>query len=127
MVIKLKWDQKNVFNRITKTLFAFQKVEPVVSAPPAGGDARGTLLDEIRRGKELRKVTPSTSSAAKQDMATENTLAGALARALADRAKAIHSDSDEEEDEEDDDDEWDEWPTPIFQPNLRKWNSWWRW
>jgi neural Wiskott-Aldrich syndrome protein len=83
-------------------------VEPVEKAPAAGGDTRSTLLDQIRQGKELRKVTPGTSSAAKPDMVTENTLAGALARALADRAKAIHSDSDEEEDEEDDDDEWDE-------------------
>lgn len=83
-------------------------MEPVVNSAPPVDDVRGNLLDQIRRGKELRKVTPGTSAAAKPDMATENTLAGALARALADRAKAIHSDSDEEEDEEDDDDEWDE-------------------
>jgi neural Wiskott-Aldrich syndrome protein len=78
-------------------------------APPSGGDARGNLLDEIRRGKELRKVTPNAASASKpNDMTSENTLAGALARALADRAKAIHSDSDEDEDDDEDDDEWDE-------------------
>ncbi|CAB3377094.1 Hypothetical predicted protein [Cloeon dipterum] len=85
-----------------------KKVEPVSNPVPSGGDARGDLLDEIRRGKELRKVTPGASSAAKPDMEKEDTLAGALARALADRAKVIQSDSDEDDDDDEDDDEWDE-------------------
>ena len=44
---------------------------------------------------------PSSTSA------EEVGLAGALARALADRAKHIQSDDDEEDVDEDDDDEWD--------------------
>ncbi|XP_059488828.1 actin nucleation-promoting factor WASL-like [Neocloeon triangulifer] len=85
-----------------------KKVEPTSNPAPVVVDARCDLLDEIRRGKELRKVTPGASSAVKQDMKSENTLAGALARALADRAKVIQSDSDEDDDDEEDDDEWDE-------------------
>jgi Wiskott-Aldrich syndrome protein len=74
-------------------------------------DVRGNLLDQIRQGIELKRVVPSASSAAsKQDVAAQDTLAGALARALAERSRAIHSDSSSvsSEDEEEDDEEWED-------------------
>jgi Wiskott-Aldrich syndrome protein len=74
---------------------------------PAGvGDSRGELLDQIRQGVELKSVqsTPRPSV----NTAPEDGLAGALARALAERARAIHSETSGSSDGGDEEDEWDE-------------------
>lgn len=72
----------------------------------SSSDTRGDLLDQIRQGVELKSVQPIQRQA--ED--PQNSLAGALARALAERAKFIHSDSSEDEDEndEEEDDEWED-------------------
>lgn len=69
-------------------------------------DSRGELLDQIRQGVELRSVQPVER--VHQPVAPENSLAGALARALAERSRAIHSESSESSTDEEDDDEWED-------------------
>ncbi|XP_075228899.1 actin nucleation-promoting factor WASL-like [Lycorma delicatula] len=71
-------------------------------------DSRGELLDQIRQGIELKPVQPENRTAL--NSLPEDGLAGALARALAERSKAIHSDSSasSNEDEDDEDDEWED-------------------
>lgn len=81
-----------------------------IDRKPSIDNARGDLLSEIRKGfqlkptseRELKPVTPPAEQ--KPD------LASALAKALANRNKAFHSedDDDSETDSNDDDDEWDD-------------------
>ncbi|XP_047102964.1 neural Wiskott-Aldrich syndrome protein-like [Schistocerca piceifrons] len=74
------------------------------------GDSRGDLLDQIRQGVELKSVQPNQRPQVEE---TQNSLAGALARALAERARVIHSESsgssgDDDDDDDDGDDEWED-------------------
>ncbi|KAK6639970.1 hypothetical protein RUM43_008247 [Polyplax serrata] len=81
----------------------------VEKKPVTHMDSRGELLDQIRQGVELKSV---------QQMEKPNGpsvpldgIAGALARALAERSKAFHHDSDSDSDSDadgDSDSEWDE-------------------
>ena len=75
-----------------------------------GGGGRDDLLAQIRGGATLRHVTDKPAPAPASSEAAPPGLAGALARALADRKRVIHSsDEDEEEEEEDeDDDDWED-------------------
>ncbi|XP_028158926.1 wiskott-Aldrich syndrome protein-like [Ostrinia furnacalis] len=87
-----------------------KSLKPVeVSAkPPVVEDSRSNLLSEIRQGVELRAVSRSTSNTASDSSrACGDGLAGALARALQERNRAIHSDSDSDSDETSDG-EWDD-------------------
>ncbi|XP_065570190.1 actin nucleation-promoting factor WASL-like [Artemia franciscana] len=80
-----------------------------VDAPRKGSvDSRGDLLDQIRTGVELKSV-PQTDSSSKSSMDENAGLAGALARALAERSRVIQSDSDDGDssDSAEEDDEWD--------------------
>lgn len=68
-------------------------------------DSRGELLNQIRQGVELKSVQPVEKPS--QGSLPVDGLAGALARALAERSKAIHSDSSDTNDsDESDSDEW---------------------
>ncbi|XP_050537126.1 actin nucleation-promoting factor WASL-like [Daktulosphaira vitifoliae] len=68
---------------------------------------RSDLLDQIRQGVELKSVQPIQKKTVNN--LEGNGLAGALARALAERARVIHSDSSTSESSDDDeDDEWDD-------------------
>lgn len=70
-------------------------------------DPRHDLLDQIRAGKDLKPVEKAASAApAKQDGL--DGIAGALARALQERSRVIHSDSEESGQDEDEDDDWDD-------------------
>lgn len=72
-------------------------------------DTRNELLDQIRQGVELKAVQPVAKPAL--TTAPPDSLAGALARALAERAHAIHSDSStssSSEEEEEDDEDWED-------------------
>ncbi|KAJ1525200.1 hypothetical protein ONE63_010032 [Megalurothrips usitatus] len=73
------------------------------------GDSRSELMDQIRQGKELKAVVPAPRPSPSNSMPSDS-LAGALARALADRSRAIHSDSSGSSsgEEEEDDDEWED-------------------
>ncbi|KDR14899.1 Neural Wiskott-Aldrich syndrome protein [Zootermopsis nevadensis] len=73
----------------------------------SASDSRGELLDQIRQGIELKSVQPTPKPS--MNSAPEDTLAGALARALAERSRAIHSDTSGSSDDDDNDDEDDEW------------------
>ncbi|OCT66358.1 hypothetical protein XELAEV_18042614mg [Xenopus laevis] len=77
------------------------------SAAPSGG--RGALLDQIRHGIQLNKVTDSAEPPLSPQPSTEG-LVGALMHVMQKRSKAIHSSDDDEEDgaDDDDDDEWDD-------------------
>lgn len=76
--------------------------------PASVNDSRGELLDQIRQGVELKSV--QTTPRPSVNTPPQDSLAGALARALAERARAIHSEtsgsSDDDDDEEDD--EWED-------------------
>lgn len=85
-----------------------RKVDPAALSTGSGsGDARNDLLDEIRRGKEL-KPAAERELTGQRDSCNRGTdaLADALRRALQDRSKAFQS-SDEDESTSDND-EWDD-------------------
>ncbi|XP_076807528.1 uncharacterized protein LOC143450749 isoform X2 [Clavelina lepadiformis] len=81
------------------------------SAPPPSG-GRGALLDAIRKGKKLKSLSdadPDEKESVAPQTSEESGLAGALARALQNREKAIHTDSESGSDNDfDDDDDWDD-------------------
>jgi len=87
---------------IGKTL---KHVEVDNKRPASVGDSRGELLDQIRQGIELKSVqiTPRPTVNA----APDDSLSGALARALEERARAIYSSGSSGEDDGDDE-EWNE-------------------
>lgn len=73
-------------------------------------DARSDLLSEIRKGCKLKPVDEREFKPVVNipNETNSNDLAGALARALAERSKAIHSEDDDDTDSEDfNDDEWE--------------------
>lgn len=70
-------------------------------------DSRNDLLDQIRAGKELKPVEKKANTAPTTDDIMDG-MAGALARALEERCRVIHSDSDDSGQEQDDDDDWDD-------------------
>lgn len=70
-------------------------------------DSRGALLDQIRGGVQLKSV-PDSARISPSENKLEG-LAGALARALQERAKAcMPDDSDSSDDSESEEDEWDD-------------------
>ncbi|XP_075525759.1 actin nucleation-promoting factor WASL-like [Dermacentor variabilis] len=70
-------------------------------------DARGALLDQIRGGIRLKSV-PDSARTSPSETKLEG-LAGALARALQERAKAcMPDDSDSSDDSESEEDDWDD-------------------
>ncbi|XP_046400040.1 neural Wiskott-Aldrich syndrome protein-like [Ischnura elegans] len=78
-------------------------------------DSRGELLDQIRQGVELRSVSAvPRNDRPVSSVTVADSLAGALARALAERSRAIHSSSDsssdggEDGEDGDDDEEWED-------------------
>lgn len=77
------------------------------NAPKPSGvpDSRNDLLGQIRAGKELKPVEKKATPVLVSDDVMEG-MAGALARALEERCRVIHSDSDESDQDEDDD--WDD-------------------
>ncbi|KAK9888656.1 hypothetical protein WA026_000885 [Henosepilachna vigintioctopunctata] len=83
-------------------------LKPVEEKKVAVVEARNDLLCEIRKGFSLKPVQEREMKQLNQGNETGSTdLAGALARALAERSKAIHSEDDDSEDEDSNDDEWD--------------------
>ncbi|KAK7868548.1 hypothetical protein R5R35_009448 [Gryllus longicercus] len=79
----------------------------VESKVPTSGASRGDLLDQIRQGVELKSVQPLPRPS--QTSTPQNGLAGALARALAERSRVIHSDSSGSSGEDnEDEDEWED-------------------
>ena len=74
---------------------------------PSVHDPRNDLLDQIRAGKDLKPVEKTTSAAPAKTDGLEG-IAGALARALQERSRVIHSDSEESGQDEDEDDDWDD-------------------
>ena len=88
-----------------------QQLKPVteterIRSPSFSGDPKSDLLEQIRAGKELKHVEKSESPVVKE--LTPDGIAGALARALQDRSRVIHSDSESDQDQREDD-EWDDW------------------
>lgn len=84
-----------------------QKLKTVeeVTRRISNSDPKSDLLEQIRAGKELKHVEKSEESASKE--VTPEGIAGALARALQERNRVIHSDSDRS-DRENEDDDWDD-------------------
>ncbi|VVC46089.1 CRIB domain,PH domain-like,WASP family, EVH1 domain,WH1/EVH1 domain,WH2 domain,Wiscott-Aldrich syndrome [Cinara cedri] len=79
---------------------------PVKDSNSTLPSSRSNLLDQIRQGVELKSVQPIQKKSVNN--LEGDGLAGALARALADRARVIHSDSSTSDSSEDDDDDWDD-------------------
>ncbi|XP_075434411.1 actin nucleation-promoting factor WAS isoform X3 [Ascaphus truei] len=81
----------------------------VQSSPtPAPARGRGGLLDQIRQGIQLNKVT-DTGEAPTSPQESAG-LVGALMHVMQKRSKAIHSSDDDDDDggDDDEDDEWDD-------------------
>lgn len=87
-------------------------VEPTdTSSNSSGGgggeDIRDQLMNQIRQGVGLRKVEPNANKAEVSKTPTSG-LAGALARALQERSRAINqTDDSSDSDSHSSDDEWD--------------------
>lgn len=74
--------------------------------PTVVEDSRGELLRQIREGIELKPIPNEV----KLNMISTSRggLADALSRALAERSRAIHSESEDSTSDTTDDDEWDD-------------------
>ncbi|XP_012214567.1 actin nucleation-promoting factor WASL-like [Linepithema humile] len=84
-----------------------RKVNKTEIKPAPVEDSRGDLLRQIREGIELKPVPNEVKSSITPT--SRGGLADALSRALAERSRAIHSESeDSTSDTTDDDDEWDD-------------------
>lgn len=80
-------------------------------AMPSIPSGRGALLDQIRQGKQLNKVTEQMEPPSSPlPEASSEGLVGALMHVMQKRSKVIHSSDDDEDDpgDDDDDDEWDD-------------------
>lgn len=89
-----------------KTLKRVEVAQKPVSVEGEG--SRSDLLSEIRQGIELRSVSRSTSSSTAERRPEPCGLAGALARALQERNRAIHSSDSDISDATTSDGEWDD-------------------
>lgn len=84
-----------------------RKVNKTETKPPTVENSRGELLRQIREGIELKPVPNEVKS--NTTPAPRGGLADALSRALAERSRAIHSESeDESTSDTSEDDEWDD-------------------
>lgn len=83
-----------------------RKVNKAETKSPVIEDSRGELLRQIREGIELKPVPNEVKS--NTGPAPRGGLAGALSRALAERSRAIHSESEDSTSDTTDDDEWDD-------------------
>ncbi|KAG5343947.1 WASP protein, partial [Acromyrmex heyeri] len=83
-----------------------KKVDKTEMKPALVEDSRGELLRQIREGIELKPVRNEAKS--NSVPALRGGLADALSRALAERSRAIHSESEESTSDTTDDDEWDD-------------------
>lgn len=84
----------------------FQHVE---ERKPVIDDARGNLLNEIRKGRKLRHVDEREVKPVPAPQLTRgNDLATALAKALAKRNEVIHSEDDDDKSDDSSDLEWDD-------------------
>ncbi|XP_068104703.1 actin nucleation-promoting factor WAS [Hyperolius riggenbachi] len=87
---------------------------PGIGSPvtqPSAPSGRGALLDQIRQGMKLNKVTePMEAPSSPLAQPSSEGLVGALMHVMQKRSKAIHSSDDEDEEggDDDDDDEWDD-------------------
>lgn len=76
-----------------------------------GGDMRDQLLNQIRSGVNLRKVDPNEKKSepkADANNAGGTGLAGALARALQERSRALNQTDDSSDSDNSSDDEWED-------------------
>ncbi|XP_015177837.1 PREDICTED: neural Wiskott-Aldrich syndrome protein isoform X2 [Polistes dominula] len=83
-----------------------RKVSKTETKPAPVSDSRNNLLEQIRQGIELRPV-PNEVKATPPPVYQDG-LASALSRALAERSRAIHSESDESTSDTSEEDEWDD-------------------
>ncbi|XP_046824516.1 neural Wiskott-Aldrich syndrome protein-like [Vespa crabro] len=84
-----------------------RKVSKTETKPPPVNDSRSDLLEQIRQGIELRPV-PNEVKSTPPPACQGTSLASALTRALAERSRAIHSESDESTSDTSEDDDWDD-------------------
>ncbi|KAJ3653990.1 hypothetical protein Zmor_013207 [Zophobas morio] len=91
-----------------KTGTTLKPVEDRKMPPSPVEDSRGQLLKEIREGTKLKPVCERDVKPVSTVVEPRHgDLAEALARALAERSKAIHSEDDDDEDDSNDD-EWED-------------------
>ena len=89
-------------------LFPLQKVNKEETKSPTPKDTRSNLLEEIRTGVTLKKVATEPRPNSATPNLAEGGLAAALTRALAERSRAMYSESEDSSDFSDNDDEWDD-------------------
>ncbi|XP_057293238.1 actin nucleation-promoting factor WASL-like isoform X2 [Hydractinia symbiolongicarpus] len=80
-----------------------------VNDKPAGGDGRDDLLSAIRKGRQLKTVSQSEIEQDHSSSSDLDGMAGALAKALAQRSAHIQVSDDDDDDDEDDDFDDDDW------------------
>ncbi|XP_046409601.1 neural Wiskott-Aldrich syndrome protein-like [Neodiprion fabricii] len=100
-------DTRNALLDAIRSGTTLKKVDKVEPKPNLADDTRGNLLSQIRQGVELKSVANQPKSAPSPII--QNSLAGALTRALAERSRVIHSDSDSDDStSETSGDDWDD-------------------
>lgn len=81
-------------------------IEETKSPPPK--DPRSNLLEQIRKGIALKPVENEPRPNSATPNVTEGGLAASLMRALAERSRAMYSESEDSSDFSDNDEEWDD-------------------
>lgn len=88
--------------------FRFQKIIKEETKSPTPRDSRSNLLDEIRQGITLKPVANEPRPNSATPNLAEGGLAAALTRALAERSRAMYSESEDSSDFSDNDEEWED-------------------
>lgn len=90
-----------------RTGTTLRKVSKTETKPNPPSDSRSDLLEQIRQGIELRPV-PNEIKTTAPTLHKDGGLASALSRALAERSRAIHSETDESTSDTSGDDGWED-------------------
>lgn len=85
-----------------------QKINKEETKSPTPIDTRSNLLSEIRQGVTLKPVANEPRPNSATPSLAEGGLAAALTRALAERSRAMYTESEDSSDFSDNDDEWDD-------------------
>ncbi|KAL7288564.1 hypothetical protein TKK_0017305 [Trichogramma kaykai] len=101
-------DPRSMLMESIRSGIPLKKINKEETKSPTPKDTRSNLLDEIRQGITLKPVTNEPRPNSATPNVVEGGLAAALTRALAERSRAMYSESEDSSDFSDNDDEWDD-------------------
>ncbi|CAB0035299.1 unnamed protein product [Trichogramma brassicae] len=101
-------DPRSMLMESIRSGIPLKKINKEETKSPTPKDTRSNLLDEIRQGITLKPVANEPRPNSATPNVVEGGLAAALTRALAERSRAMYSESEDSSDFSDNDDEWDD-------------------